>query len=149
MDNASGQAKAVLGRKVEELDAGRVMSSSKQERLTSASLFLQVPSRAIHASSAKQLLHLAVKRTHLPDGRRLLLGGESARGAVATAFVQDAKAGTITQLSIGLQHARYGHTATVLPDGTVLVFGGIGVGGNAERRAELFDPFAQTFKTHR
>ena len=39
-----------------------------------------------------------------------------------------------------LNTARYAHTATVLEDGTVLVAGGIGVGGVRLRSAERYDP---------
>jgi hypothetical protein len=42
--------------------------------------------------------------------------------------------------------ARAWHTATLLPDGTVLVLGGIDAAGQVIDSAELFDPTAQTFR---
>jgi len=41
--------------------------------------------------------------------------------------------------------ARAGHTATVLPDGTVFVFGGVGTDGKAIPASELYDPQSGEF----
>ena len=56
--------------------------------------------------------------TMLPDGSTLVLGGLTAAGSAGRALLN----GQV--LSKGLQHARAYHTATVLPDGTVFIFGG-------------------------
>ncbi len=82
--------------------------------------------------------------TRLADGRRLVAGGESAGGAVATAHVIDPRTGLATPLA-GLQVARTAHTATLLPDGRVLVAGGRGLGGQVVTAAEIFDPQTNTF----
>src|SRR2546428_375679 len=59
--------------------------------------------------------------TLLPDGRWLILGGQAGGRVLARAAVQDPGSGTIVALPNGLQHARAWHTATTLPDGTVLI----------------------------
>lgn len=46
----------------------------------------------------------------------------------------------------GMKQARTMHTATVLPDGRVLVFGGNGIDGLV-REAEVFDPTSQRFES--
>jgi len=78
--------------------------------------------------------------TLLPDGRSLLLGGEKEQGPIQTAGIFDPTTSVITQLPNGLLHSREWHTATLLPDGTVLVVGGIGANGKVEETVEIFDP---------
>src|SRR5207253_8543562 len=48
------------------------------------------------------------------------------------------------QLASQLQHARAYHTATMLPDGTVFIFGGVGPNGQVVNVAELCDPESQS-----
>jgi RHS repeat-associated protein len=45
-------------------------------------------------------------------------------------------------LSAKLMHPRSAHTATVLPDGTVLILGGVGADGFPVSAAEIFDPIS-------
>lgn len=87
---------------------------------------------------------LGATTTRLPDGRWLVVGGQSAGGAVANARVIDPRTHLETALA-GLQIARSGHTATLLPDGTVLVAGGRGRGGDLLSAPEIFDPSSNTF----
>jgi hypothetical protein len=84
--------------------------------------------------------------TPLPDGRVLVIGGNrigglfthSRSGNLASAEVWDPPTGAWTRAG-NLAHARSLHSATLLPDGTVLVAGGVGDrGGVAE--AEIWDP---------
>jgi RHS repeat-associated protein len=78
--------------------------------------------------------------TLLPNGKLLLIGGESASGVVVTVAVKDPKSEVTTELKAGLLHARAWHTATLLPDGTVLVFGGVDGAKNLVPAVEIFDP---------
>jgi hypothetical protein len=93
--------------------------------------------------------------TGLLDGRVLILGGRSS-GVLDTAELFDAQpailfkpaydpnAATFTLLLHNLQMPRWDHTATLLPDGRVLVIGGMNESG-ALQTAELFDPGTQEF----
>jgi RHS repeat-associated protein len=80
--------------------------------------------------------------TLLPNGEYLLIGGEGSDGVVATAAIEDAKAGTTKELKNGLRHPRAWHTSTLLPDGTVFVFGGEDNSKTLVSGAEIFDPVA-------
>ncbi len=44
-----------------------------------------------------------------------------------------------------MHQARVYHSATVLPDGTVLILGGIGADGRIVSQAESFDPQTHAF----
>jgi len=76
----------------------------------------------------------------LPDGRWLIVGGEGNGGPQATIAIKDSASRRVTALRDGLQQPRAWHTATLLPDGNVLVYGGIGANGRVTSSAELFDP---------
>jgi hypothetical protein len=100
-----------------------------------------------HGMAAQRESHVAVQ---LPDGRVLVTGGRgsadtSASGLhepVASAELYDPASGTWSTTA-SMVAARLEHTATLLPDGTVLVAGGVGIrtGGSATlRSAELYDP---------
>jgi len=83
--------------------------------------------------------------TRLPDGRWLFIGGENTGRSLEGASIWNPATGTTTQIPGGLQQRRAWHTATVLPEGQVLIFGGIGVNGRALQSAELFDPETAMF----
>ena len=64
--------------------------------------------------------------TLLQDGRVLVVGGEGSGEAftlLASAEIWDPATGTFAPAG-SLAEARYGHTATLLPDDRVLVVGG-------------------------
>ena len=86
--------------------------------------------------------------TRLKNGKYLVTGGYNGMGATATAEIYDP---TVTDPLVNpwsyaapMQAARYTHTATLLPDGRILVAGGYdnswGVGS-----AEVYDPVANTW----
>src|SRR5688500_13045066 len=83
--------------------------------------------------------------TRLADGRLLLLGGESVGVGSPIASIWDPKTNSTTEISTTMNQARAWHTATVLPDGFVLVLGGIGNNNQVISTTELFDPATQTF----
>ena len=83
--------------------------------------------------------------TRLPDGRWLLLGGEARRGVSDAAEIRSAD-GSVTVLASPLGTARAWHTATVLPDGTVLVLGGVNAAGDPLSAPEVFDPASGRFE---
>lgn len=82
--------------------------------------------------------------TTLSDGRVLVAGGTSSSGTVEpvlqSAEIYDPVVGTWSPAG-DLTTARYGHTATLLPVGQVLVTGGYGNSG-CLASAELYDPAA-------
>jgi N-acetylneuraminic acid mutarotase len=90
--------------------------------------------------------------TLLSDGRVLVTGGLSAGDGndnfvEKTAEVYDPSTGTWTLVD-KMASARYGHTATLLPDGSVLIAGGSGPRGDFVYtvRSEIFNPDSGLWK---
>ena len=84
--------------------------------------------------------------TLLANGQVLIVGGastSSSSGILASAEIYDPDANTFRPVG-RMTTARRMHTATLLPDNTVLIVGGYGDGG-ALASAELFDPVSRTF----
>jgi RHS repeat-associated protein len=81
----------------------------------------------------------------LPDGRLLLVGGQESGAAVKRAFFQNTQTGARTTASGELLIARAFHSATLLPNGCVLILGGINDESSVLSQAELFNPTSQTF----
>ncbi len=84
--------------------------------------------------------------TMLADGRVLIVGGfqpEPGPLGLASAEIYDPVTGTFA-FTGSLAIARYGHTATRLADGRVLVVGGIN-NGNTQSTAEIYDPATGNF----
>jgi N-acetylneuraminic acid mutarotase len=84
--------------------------------------------------------------TLLPDGKVLVVGGSGSRSgsgtgydALSTAELYDPASGSWTATG-NLNEARTYHTATLLPDGSVLVVGGLNSAGSSLASAELYDP---------
>jgi hypothetical protein len=88
--------------------------------------------------------------TLLADGRVLIAGGDVAAWAangpfLASAEIYDPTTGTFSPAG-PLAEGRSHHAATLLPDGRVLVSGGVANGGSTSlASAELFDPATGTF----
>lgn len=86
--------------------------------------------------------------TLLPDGRVLVVGGtdggNSFRNALASAEIYDPVTGTWSGAA-SMHTDRQHHTATLLPDGTVLVTGGTGSDGPNIASAEIYDPGRDTW----
>jgi hypothetical protein len=89
--------------------------------------------------------------TLLEDGGVLVVGGYDVDGGPvvrAAAELWDSATGTFTRAG-KLAQARYGHTATLLPDGRVLVIGGIASSGSGFEMlatTELWDPSTGAFR---
>lgn len=86
--------------------------------------------------------------TLLPDGRWLMIGGEEKNTVVATISVADKNdgkgEGKVVSLAAKLAVARAWHSATMIPDGRVLIFGGLGADGEIVTSPEVYDPVSQT-----
>ena len=76
--------------------------------------------------------------TPLGDGRELVLGGVGGGRVQGEAWVRDARTNRLISIR-GLSEPRAWHTATLLPDGSVLVLGGIDESGQPVRSVERFD----------
>jgi galactose oxidase-like protein/Kelch motif protein len=82
--------------------------------------------------------------TRLADGRVLIAGGDSAGWSaghgLASAEIYDPKTGTFSPTG-PMTESRGSHVATLLPDGRVLITGGVDSNGRASlASAELYDP---------
>ena len=107
---------------------------------------LLVPSTSGPQSVAPSINLPGQSVTLLPDGRRLLLGGQGTAGVLGTGVIQDPRTGLSTPLPRPMIQPREFHTATVLPDGTVLIVGGLGSTDQVVGAVELFEPVTQTFQ---
>jgi hypothetical protein len=89
--------------------------------------------------------------TLLADGRLLVVGGSTVSSATAKGYVNNASAEIYDPVANTwtatppMSTARSHHSATLLPDGTVLVFGGEDVNYLPSATAEIFDPVANTW----
>ena len=93
---------------------------------------------------------VAATATLLLDGRVLVAGGFGgpyaySSSAVASAETWNSVTGTFEKTG-SMREQRVGHTATLLPDGRVLVIGGAGPTGLLGS-AEVWDPTSGTFRT--
>jgi hypothetical protein len=87
--------------------------------------------------------------TWLTDGKVLIAGGINDSPLGGTSFLNSAELYDPRSGSFGLtgsmMQVRFGHSATLLDDGQVLVAGGFYTRINATNTAELFDPTSDTF----
>jgi hypothetical protein len=102
-------------------------------------------------SSAGMLIdpRVAHTATMLPDGRVLVIGGITPDGVGPRSHAPTAELWNPRTLAFepaGVSaNARKQHTATVLPDGRVLVVGGLGGDARMVRAAEVWDPGSRSF----
>ncbi len=132
------------------LVAGGSSSNSGSDILATAELY--DPATGTFSSTGSmgttRIYHTA---TLLPNGKVLVAGGHGAVGGSdiyrATAELYDPATGTFSPTG-SMGTARYHHTATLLPNGKVLVASGYdGVSGVFRATAELYDPATGTFSS--
>ena len=97
--------------------------------------------------------------TLLPNGKVLLVGGSNGQlngnylGILKTAELYDPVSGTFTLAAGKMATARANHTATLLPNGKVLVAGGMNAyvprirWGSCTNAAELYDPASSSWSS--
>lgn len=112
----------------------------------------QLPGAPYRSVTALQRARLGHTATTLANGQVLVVGGfsdlngmEGTPGLVlpqasSVELYDPAQTPQRSTLIQGLHHPRALHTATLLPDGTVLVAGGLDNDNNLVTTAELFDP---------
>lgn len=86
--------------------------------------------------------------TVLDNGRVLIAGGYigDTQNPGNTSEIFDPVSRTFTAVPAPMNSPRFKHTATLLPDGRVLIAGGSGdSSGNSVNTGELFDPVTQTY----
>jgi hypothetical protein len=130
------------------------VATSVADPTKTATATLTVNARAYQgtfADAASPLVPRAYSHTLtlLPNGKVLLAGGVSSgpNGQVLSeAEVYDPATNTWTAVG-SMSTPRHSHAATLLPNGKVLIVGGVPIlGGNsAVKTAELFDPATNTF----
>ena len=103
--------------------------------LLAVTAFSQSPRATTVARAAK-----GQSVTMLSDGSWLFLGGETDGTPSDAAIIRESGARRDTVPAGTLSVARAWHTATVTPDGSVVIVGGIGVNGQSIASIERFDP---------
>lgn len=86
--------------------------------------------------------------TLLRNGKVLITGGTTSGASITThasAEIYDPNTGSFTSLSSTMQSPRAFHTATLLPNGKVLIAGGLDSSHTYLSSAELFDPSTNSF----
>jgi hypothetical protein len=73
----------------------------------------------------------------------LIVGGEDSIGPIASSEIYDPAAGNFTPI-VAMASPRWGHSATLLPNGKVLIAGGAD-NVNSQAGAEIFDPTTNSF----
>jgi N-acetylneuraminic acid mutarotase len=129
------------------LVAGGYSTNSNGQAVSSAELF--DPSNGTWtltgSMTAARLYHTA---TVLTNGKVLVVGGNTSTNlsgaGLASAELYDPNAGTWTATG-SLHVARFNHTATLLPNGKVLVVGGFTSAVGYLSSAELYDPTTGTW----
>ena len=130
------------------ITGGFSANSVPSPALNTAELYDPLTNTFTVLGAAMTSLRCAHAATLLPKGQVLLTGGQTDTndgGGSATAELYDPAANSFTALTATMTTPRGGHTATLLPDGRVLIAGGFNNSSIALNSAELFDPVTRTF----
>jgi RHS repeat-associated protein len=142
-DLAAAQKKALGSPNPRAIGAASRGGSSKTAGVSFSSRLLD--KRPVQQQAQAQGSAPGQTTTRLSDGRLLKLGGLELAGPVASVIFEDPRTASRTSTDeVRLQRARAFHTATMLPNGRVLVVGGIGGDGKISDPPEIFDPETQT-----
>lgn len=122
---------------------GLELNASGTDWVTLGSPELYDPKTGLWNSAGKMIVAVWLhSMTTLPDGRVLVAGGQLTTSGVTqipTTQLYDPATNTWTQGG-DMNVARDAHTATLLPNGQVLVTGGQGANSTSPASAELYDP---------
>jgi len=138
---------ARVGQTATLLSNGRVLiaggNGGGSANLSSAELY-DPDSGTFSATGSLGTARESASATLLPDGKVLIAGGVNTPGdgtSLASAELYDPQSGTFSATG-SMAAARYGHTATLLPSGRVLIAGGTSnlVFPAPLTAAELYDP---------
>jgi hypothetical protein len=128
--------------------AGRDLVSAVTTTTNTAELFAPASGSFTSLPNTMNVGRQGHTATQLPNGRVLIAGGSTGDGITSsentdTAELFDPASGTFTLLPNTMTSRRNWHTATLLPNGQVLIAGGFGFA--YRDTAELFDPASGTF----
>jgi hypothetical protein len=127
---------------------------------TSATISVTTSTGRFTSTGSMQNGHSGHAATLLSDGTVLVAGGSGrvsplCHGGIASSELYDPVAGSFATTG-SMLNARVGHAAVLLPDGEVLITGGLGApvqdcedlggGPSAQSSAELYDPSTHGFK---
>ncbi|HJU38918.1 MAG TPA: kelch repeat-containing protein, partial [Tahibacter sp.] len=107
--------------------------------------FLALLACAVACDASASPGSLATTSTLLPDGRTLVVGLRN--GGKGDVRVENGRGAAASPSALDVPDfvARSRHTATVMPDGRVLIWGGVDATGRIEPEGAWFDPVANRF----
>lgn len=129
---------------------GRILVNGGESSLPTLTAEVVDPrTGSVTATGRPRVMRTMHTATRLADGRVLVLGGTTVGegaplGLSHTAEIWNPATGEFRLLDATMATRRAGHTATLMPDGRVLVVGGFSTGGDY-RLAEVFDPDTESF----
>jgi hypothetical protein len=125
---------------------GQMSTSTMQTALASTELYDPATNRfALSGTAAMNTGRFFATATLLPNGKVLIAGGTTATGAslASTELYDPASNSFATSGTANMNQARQSATATLLPNGKVLIAGGLG--SLASNSTDLYDPATNSF----
>lgn len=136
---------------VEVLPDGRVLIAGGYDfttHMTASAELFDPATRTLAPTGDMNLGRNFASATAVPGGVLVVGGFDDVNGSVVTIERYDAASGTFGLSNVGLAMGREAHTATLLPDGTVLFAGGLQARGlRFLSTIERYDPVADTVST--